>query len=78
MVAIVRIEEGEEELIMSKNTLQELHDAGQSIWLDSIDRTMIHDGELERRIREDALTGRPIEGHIHRRHCERKRPVRRR
>ena len=38
MVAIVRIEEGEEELIMSKNTLQELHDAGQSIWLDFIDR----------------------------------------
>jgi transaldolase len=42
---------------MAQNRLQELHDAGQSIWLDSIDRRMLHDGELERRIREDALTG---------------------
>jgi len=42
---------------MAKNKMQELHDAGQSIWLDSIDRRMLHDGELERRIRDDALTG---------------------
>ncbi|MFL5464454.1 MAG: transaldolase [Gemmatimonadaceae bacterium] len=42
---------------MGKNRLQELHDVGQSIWLDSIDRRMLHDGELDRRIREDALTG---------------------
>ncbi len=42
---------------MAKNRLQELHDAGQSIWLDSIDRRMLHDGELDRRIRDDALTG---------------------
>jgi transaldolase len=42
---------------MTRNKLQELHDAGQSIWLDSIDRRMLHDGELERRVREDALTG---------------------
>jgi transaldolase len=42
---------------MVKNRLQQLHDAGQSIWLDSIDRRMLQDGELERRIREDALTG---------------------
>ncbi|HEY6088894.1 MAG TPA: transaldolase [Gemmatimonadaceae bacterium] len=42
---------------MAKNTLQELRDAGQSIWLDSIDRRMLQDGELDRRIREDALTG---------------------
>lgn len=42
---------------MAKNRLRELHDAGQSIWLDSIDRRMLHDGELDRRIREDALTG---------------------
>jgi transaldolase len=42
---------------MAKNRLQELHDIGQSIWLDSIDRRMLHDGELDRRIREDALTG---------------------
>ena len=42
---------------MAKNRLQELHDVGQSIWLDSIDRRMLHDGELNRRIRDDALTG---------------------
>jgi transaldolase len=42
---------------MAKNRLQELHDARQSIWLDSIDRRILHDGELDRRIREDALTG---------------------
>jgi transaldolase len=42
---------------MAKNRLQQLHDAGQSIWLDSIDRRMLHDGELDRRIRDDALTG---------------------
>lgn len=37
--------------------LHELHAAGQSIWLDYIDRTMLENGELSRRIREDALTG---------------------
>jgi transaldolase len=42
---------------MGTNRLEQLHDVGQSIWLDSIDRRMLHDGELERRIREDALTG---------------------
>jgi transaldolase len=42
---------------MAKNRLQDLHDVGQSIWLDSIDRRMLHDGELDRRIRDDALTG---------------------
>jgi transaldolase len=42
---------------MAKNKLQELHDSGQSIWLDSIDRRMLHDGELDRRIRDEALTG---------------------
>src|SRR5438270_1571876 len=44
-------------LYMGKNRLQDLHDLGQSIWLDSIDRRMVHDGELEKRIRDDALTG---------------------
>jgi transaldolase len=42
---------------MSKNRLELLHDQGQSIWLDNIDRAMLHNGDLERRIREDALTG---------------------
>lgn len=39
------------------NRLQQLHDAGVAIWLDFIERTMLHDGDLERRIREDAVTG---------------------
>jgi transaldolase len=42
---------------MSANRLQRLHDAGQSLWLDYIDRTILKNGDLERRIREDALTG---------------------
>src|SRR5689334_20770447 len=39
------------------NRLQRLHDAGVSIWLDFIERTMLRNGDLERRIRDDALTG---------------------
>ncbi len=42
---------------MDNQRLQQLHDAGQSIWLDYIDRTMLHDGDLERRITDDVLTG---------------------
>ena len=42
---------------MANNRLQQLHDVGQSIWLDSIDRRILNDGELDRRIRDDALTG---------------------
>ncbi|HEU4641778.1 MAG TPA: transaldolase [Gemmatimonadaceae bacterium] len=39
------------------NPLHRLHESGQSIWLDYIDRTMLQDGELQRRIEQDALTG---------------------
>jgi transaldolase len=39
------------------NRLQQLHEAGVAIWLDFIERTMVHNGDLERRIREDSLTG---------------------
>ena len=42
---------------MTSPRLQRLHDAGQSLWLDYIDRTMLANGDLERRIRDDALTG---------------------
>jgi len=42
---------------MAENRLQKLHAMGQSIWLDSIDRSMLHNGDLERRIRDDYLTG---------------------
>jgi transaldolase len=39
------------------NRLQQLHDAGVSVWLDFIERTMLHNGDLERRIREESLVG---------------------
>ena len=39
------------------NRLQLLHDAGVAIWLDFIERTMLHNGDLARRIRDDAVTG---------------------
>jgi transaldolase len=39
------------------NPLQGLQDAGQSVWLDFIERTMVHDGRLARLIRDDALVG---------------------
>ena len=42
---------------MSDTPLWRLHEAGQSIWLDYIDRTMLTNGDLQRRIQEDALTG---------------------
>ena len=41
----------------ASDRLQRLHDAGVSIWLDNIERSMLRNGDLERRIREDALTG---------------------
>jgi transaldolase len=37
--------------------LKELHEAGQSIWLDFIDRSLLRSGELARRIDHDSLTG---------------------
>ncbi|HLV26260.1 MAG TPA: transaldolase [Gemmatimonadales bacterium] len=37
--------------------LQRLHDAGQSIWLDFIDRSMLAAGDLARMTREDSITG---------------------
>ncbi len=42
---------------MTQTRLQRLHDAGQSIWLDFIERGMLHDGGLQRRIAADVLTG---------------------
>jgi transaldolase len=37
--------------------LKQLHDTGQSIWLDFIDRTLLRSGELARRIERESLTG---------------------
>ena len=42
---------------MADQRLKQLHDAGVSIWLDFIDRAMLRNGDLERRIRDDSLTG---------------------
>jgi len=42
---------------MTTNRLIALHEVGQSIWLDFIDRTILENGELARMIREIALTG---------------------
>ena len=39
------------------NPLHELNAAGQSIWLDFIDRAILRDGSLKKRIENDALTG---------------------
>jgi transaldolase len=42
---------------VSDNSLKALHTSGQAIWLDFIDRTILKNGELARRIRDDAVTG---------------------
>lgn len=39
------------------NPLQGLAACGQSVWLDSFSRKLIHDGELARLINDDAITG---------------------
>jgi transaldolase len=39
------------------NPLHDLNAAGQSIWLDFIDRAILRDGSLAKRIENDALTG---------------------
>ncbi|HET8765599.1 MAG TPA: transaldolase [Rhodanobacter sp.] len=36
---------------------QQLHEAGQSLWLDNITRTLLDDGTLARYIRENSVTG---------------------
>ncbi len=42
---------------MPHSRLHKLHAAGQSVWLDYIDRTILADGALTRQIADDALTG---------------------
>ena len=39
------------------NRLQQLHDAGVSIWLDTIRRSLLTSGRFQRMVEEDALTG---------------------
>ena len=42
---------------MAQTPLHTLNAAGQSIWLDFIDRAILQSGELTQRIRDEALTG---------------------
>ena len=42
---------------MHSERLRRLHEAGQAIWLDYIDRAMLSNGELSRRIAEDHVSG---------------------
>ncbi|MBC7889514.1 MAG: transaldolase [Ferruginibacter sp.] len=42
---------------MKKNKVKQIHDFGQSIWLDFIDRKIMDSGELKRLIDEDGIRG---------------------
>src|SRR5438067_10959930 len=42
---------------MAKNPLFELYEAGTSVWLDYIRRTLMTSGELRRMIQDDAVVG---------------------
>jgi transaldolase len=42
---------------MAKSNLHALSELGQSVWIDFLSREMIHGGELERRMRDDAVVG---------------------
>src|SRR4051794_38496441 len=46
-----------EETVRMANHLREIADLGQAVWLDNISRQLLEDGELERLVEEDALTG---------------------
>jgi len=39
------------------NSLLKLNELGQSVWQDNLTREMLNDGELERRIKDDGITG---------------------
>src|SRR5215204_5283513 len=42
---------------MAKSRLHELSELGQSVWIDFLSRDLVHGGELERMMREDAVVG---------------------
>ncbi|GAA4303904.1 transaldolase [Compostibacter hankyongensis] len=42
---------------MQHTTVKQLHDLGQSVWLDALDRKMIHSGELKARIENEGIRG---------------------
>lgn len=42
---------------MARSRLHELSEAGVSVWIDYLSRDLVHGGELERMMREDAVVG---------------------
>jgi transaldolase len=42
---------------MPKSNLHKLSELGQSVWIDFLSRELIHSGELERKMRDDAVVG---------------------
>jgi transaldolase len=42
---------------MATNNVKQIHDFGQSIWLDFIDREIISSGKLKQLIDEDGVRG---------------------
>ncbi|MEA2171055.1 MAG: transaldolase [Solirubrobacteraceae bacterium] len=42
---------------MASNHLHEIEAEGQAVWLDNISRALIEDGDLERLVKEDGITG---------------------
>src|SRR4051812_14446956 len=42
---------------MATNHLREIEEQGQAVWLDNISRALLEDGELERLIAEDGISG---------------------
>ena len=42
---------------MAKSPLHQLSELGQSVWLDYLSRNLLQSGQLERMVREDAVTG---------------------
>jgi len=42
---------------MAKSRLHELTERGQSVWFDTLSRELVHSGELQRMMDEDAVTG---------------------
>jgi transaldolase len=42
---------------MAESRLQQLSQLGQSVWIDYLSRRLVHEGELERLMREDAVVG---------------------
>lgn len=42
---------------METNKIKQLHEFGQSIWLDFLDRRLINSGQLKKLIEQDGLRG---------------------